>query len=194
MPQRPDRRVRRTRTALQEALLSLMAERGYDAVTVQDVIDHADVGRSTFYTHYGDKADLLTDTLARLRTALRPATGGRAPDRRRPLRFSREMFGHVHEQQPLLRALLGAPGAGAVVGRVELMLTDVVRGELDALAGPTGPARVPLDLLTDSVVAAFLATLRWWVADGFRQPPDQLESWFQTMVAPGIRAAVPPPG
>jgi AcrR family transcriptional regulator len=55
----PDRRVRRTRQALQDALFTLMTEKGYDAVTVQDTIDRADVGRSTFHSHYADKDELL---------------------------------------------------------------------------------------------------------------------------------------
>ena len=56
---RPDRRVARSRRALKEALTDLILERGYEAVTVQDVIDRADVGRSTFYAHFLDKDDLL---------------------------------------------------------------------------------------------------------------------------------------
>ena len=54
-----DRRVRRTRRALHDALLTLMTEKSYDAVTVQDIIDRADVGRSTFYSHFTDKRYLL---------------------------------------------------------------------------------------------------------------------------------------
>src|SRR6478752_8408264 len=63
---RPDRRVARSRRALKEALTDLILERGYEAVTVQDVIDRADVGRSTFYAHYMDKDDLLMAILADL--------------------------------------------------------------------------------------------------------------------------------
>src|SRR5258707_301232 len=54
-----DRRVRRTRRALREALVALIVERGYEKVTVQDVLDRADIGRSTFYAHYRDKDDLF---------------------------------------------------------------------------------------------------------------------------------------
>ena len=67
-----DRRVRRTRAALREALLALMTEKGYEAVTVQDLIDRADIGRSTFYSHFTDKTDLLHDMLTEMRTLAEP--------------------------------------------------------------------------------------------------------------------------
>ena len=63
---RPDRRVGKTRRALKEALTDLILEQGYESVTVQDVIDRADVGRSTFYAHFLDKDDLLMAILADL--------------------------------------------------------------------------------------------------------------------------------
>ncbi|KAF0845629.1 TetR/AcrR family transcriptional regulator [Nocardia caishijiensis] len=59
MSEHTDRRVRRTRDALHRALIELMIERGYERVTVSDIIERADVGRSTFYAHYRDKDDLL---------------------------------------------------------------------------------------------------------------------------------------
>lgn len=54
-----DRRVQRTRKVLQEAMVQLIREKGYDAITVQDILDRADVGRATFYAHYQSKEDLF---------------------------------------------------------------------------------------------------------------------------------------
>ena len=56
----PDRRVRRTRKLLHDAFIALAIEKGYEKTTIQDILDRADVGRSTFYAHYRDKAALLT--------------------------------------------------------------------------------------------------------------------------------------
>ena len=63
---KPDRRIGKTRKALKEALTDLILERGYEAVTVQEVISRADVGRSTFYAHFVDKDALLMAILADL--------------------------------------------------------------------------------------------------------------------------------
>jgi AcrR family transcriptional regulator len=166
----------------------LMTERGYDTVTVQEVIDQADVGRSTFYAHYTDKADLLGDLLVQLRGRLVPPVGPEPPDRRRPLRFSLEMFRHVSDQRNLLLGLVGPPGAGPVVAQIEGMLTDVVRGELDQLVPAGGTSRFPLDLVAASVVASFLASLRWWVETDFARTPEQMDALYQAMVAPWVRA------
>ncbi|MEJ2354006.1 MAG: TetR/AcrR family transcriptional regulator, partial [Anaerolineales bacterium] len=57
--ERVDRRVQRTRQLLNDALMSLIVEKGYDSITVQNIIDRANLGRSTFYAHYQDKDDLL---------------------------------------------------------------------------------------------------------------------------------------
>ena len=59
LDKKTDARVRRTRDALGDALVALMQEKPFDTITVQDVLDRAHVGRSTFYSHYSDKDDLL---------------------------------------------------------------------------------------------------------------------------------------
>src|SRR5262245_65774233 len=65
-----DRRVRRTRELLRVALLELIQEQGYDRITVQDILDRADIGRSTFYAYYRDKDDLLRAGFKDIRAAL----------------------------------------------------------------------------------------------------------------------------
>ncbi len=181
----PDRRVRRTRAALRDALLDLMAERGYDAVTVQDIIDRADVGRSTFYNHYTDKDQLLRDGFADLRSIVSPPPGSGT---RRPLGFSLPLLRHVHDQRRLVRALFGHRGGTPVVRRIESMLVGIVREDLaEHTAGQ--PTRVPLDALARCVVGAHLALMEWWLTDKPRLTPDEVDRMFQTLVGPGVRAA-----
>ena len=68
-----DRRVARTRRTLHEALIRLIMRKGYDALTVQEIIDEADIGRATFYAHYRGKDDLLRGGFERLRGELKAA-------------------------------------------------------------------------------------------------------------------------
>src|SRR5688500_6236743 len=68
---RLDRRVRKTRDAIRQALIDLMTEKGYEAVTVADIIGRADIGRSTFYTHFTDKQQVLNASLDELAGFLR---------------------------------------------------------------------------------------------------------------------------
>src|SRR3954467_12831022 len=93
---RTDRRSRRTRHMLEDALVDLMLEKRYDTITVQEIIDRANVGRSTFYAHYLDKEDLLqtetADLVARLAGHMDQGTAGTSSNRIIP---SLELLQHV---------------------------------------------------------------------------------------------------
>src|SRR5215204_4165205 len=105
-----DRRTLRTRMALHRALIGLILVRDYDEISVGDITDAANVGRSTFYAHYTDKDDLLRSGLGHLRGMLleehRSATSGEEHPATRALGFSRFMTEHVKEQHQLYRAMM----------------------------------------------------------------------------------------
>jgi AcrR family transcriptional regulator len=89
-----DRRIQKTLSLLREALVSLIAEKPYDTIVVKEILDRANVGRSTFYTHFCDKDDLLVsgihDMLGQVPSPTR--IGGRSLDR--ILWFSLPIFEH----------------------------------------------------------------------------------------------------
>jgi AcrR family transcriptional regulator len=189
-----DRRVRRTRQSLQLALIDLMVEKDFHEITVQDLIDRADVGRSTFYAHFTDKTDLLRSSLAGLHEVLaRPAASAETIPGR-PLHFSLEMLKHVADQQNLIRAMLGPRRADTVRREIEALLYDVVMTELATMTPDPPRRRVPLDLVARSVVAVFMATMIWWVEGEFGQSPEQIDAAFQRLAYPGARSAlsIPP--
>ena len=102
IPKATDRRVKRTRRVLRDSLLALVAERGWDAVSVLDVCERAEVGRSTFYTHFADKEALLLSGFDDLREFLRSQ-----PAERSPLPFLRGLIEHANENRRLFRSLIG---------------------------------------------------------------------------------------
>jgi AcrR family transcriptional regulator len=181
---KPDRRVRRTRAAIQTALLQLMTAKGYDAVTVTDIIDAADVGRSTFYSHFTDKQDVLDDSLHDLGVFLRAQ---RDADPARLFGFSLAMLEHVHEQQQLARALLGRRGGAAVRLRVTRLLTDLVREELTT-SDADRRAAMPVELMVTGVVGAYLAMLGQWVDEDEPSTPGEMDEAFRRLVLPGVTA------
>src|SRR5215212_4388 len=101
-----DRRSQRTRQLLSAALLALMLEKRYDAITVQDIIDRANVGRATFYAHYFDKEDLLMSDITRVLDELSGHVVAGAPGTPRPLPRLTAFFRHVQEHQTLYQALV----------------------------------------------------------------------------------------
>src|SRR5215210_3732427 len=109
-----DRRVRRTRRALHDALLTLMIEKSYDAITIQDIIDRADVGRSTFYSHFTDKRDLLDSGFEDLNQLLAQPPPSAVRGREGMLRFTLTLFQHAHAHRRLARALTARRGASPI--------------------------------------------------------------------------------
>lgn len=81
---RADRRTNRTRRLLRNALMAAILEKGYDAITIEDITERADLGRTTFYLHYKDKEDLLIESLEAITDELRAQVGlgiaGTSPD------------------------------------------------------------------------------------------------------------------
>lgn len=181
-----DRRVRRTRRALREALIALIVERGYEKVTVQDVLDRADIGRSTFYAHYPDKDGLFAacfdDLRADLERELDATTAG--PPLDDPTRPIGVMFEHAHRNQRVYRALCGRSGETAGTRMLHRLVLDSLRGHLT----PVG-LRLPVDVVTEYHAGALVAVLVWWVRQDFPQPPAEIAQVCQRMTTPGIMAA-----
>ncbi|GGL54963.1 TetR/AcrR family transcriptional regulator [Planomonospora parontospora] len=136
-----DHRVRRTRRAVQDALVDAIVDKGYDAVTVTDLIERADIGRSTFYSHFTGKQDVPFSTIDELVDQLgsvRPATPQGL------FAFSLPLLEHIDEQRPLVRALLGPRGGAAVHNRIRHVLSSIIRAEL--LTAPPSSLRPFADL------------------------------------------------
>jgi len=161
-----DRRTRRTRRALRDALVALILERGYAGLTVEDISERADVARATFYSHYRDKDDLFTrittDLLQELDERMQPLVEETAVGfTGKPLL---ELFRHAEQQRDLYLAILRGEGDGKAlrtfsaesVHRVAAVFRD--RAE----HGPVRP-RLPADLLARAWVGEQLAVLHWWL-------------------------------
>lgn len=180
-----DRRTARTRKALSEALVALILRKGYESVTVQDIIDEANVGRSTFYMHYTGKEDLLRTGFDALRALLADAAAKSDDTRSAPLPFSLAMFEHACANKHVYRALVGGRG-GVVAGRqMRLVLSDLVRKEL---AGARNSDDMPEEIRVHFVVDAFLAVLSWSLGRKPALPPARMDAIFRRLVLHGLGA------
>ena len=177
-----DRRVARTRATLHRALMSLILKKGYEAVTVEDICDAANVGRSTFYAHYTSKDDLKRSGLEHLRTALvdqhRDALAT-PEDRDRRLGFSLPMFEHARDHIDLYRALVGGRGGIIALGSIRQILSDLVRDELAASVDNTSADIIPREFVVQYVVGAYMAVLTWWLDGGAKLPPERIDGMFR---------------
>ncbi len=186
-PRRPDRRVQRTRAQLQAALRALIVEQGYEATTVQHIIDRADVARATFYAHFGDKEALLVSSLEDLRAGLERASRerrGRGADGGRRFGFSLAMLEHARDHWELYQALAGRASGDVVLGRIEAMVADLVRAELPLLAVTVPRGR--RELLVHFITGAFMAVLLWWLGHARSLPAAQMDDDFHALVLGGL--------
>jgi AcrR family transcriptional regulator len=184
---RPDRRVTKARRALKEALVALILERGFEAVTVQDIIDRADVGRSTFYAHFVDKYELLLEAFR--------DPGAPPPDMSRqrrgdpPFAWTLEMFRHIESGRRLYRALLGRQGGAFARQEFERWIERSVRDELAWLGLIQGRDPRQIDMVVAFVVSAFTGFLTWWL-DAEEAPPEEVDGAFRALVLPGVTAVL----
>jgi AcrR family transcriptional regulator len=184
-PDPRDRRVLRTRHTLREALLALLSERGWDAISVQDLCDRANVGRSTFYTHFADKEELLVGGFDDLRRMLRGQRGPAGPRPSEPLRFARGLIEHAHENQRLFRALVGKRSGQVVLRRFRELLVELVEDDLAASCLP-GPAR---DAAVRFLSGGFLELLGWSLDARTSPTPEALEGLFLAMSTSALALA-----
>ena len=184
--QKHDRRSERTRQLLGEALISLMHERRYDDLTVQDILDRANIGRSTFYAHYWDKDDLLTSQIKQMIEALSRQVDEAAGDAT-TLLPSLGLFRHIQEQYHLLyQAFVRWHSAEIVTRAIRTRLCEHVEQRLRTLV-PAPVSDRTVTVTAQAVVGAFLALLQWWVEEELPLAPEQMDAYFCQLILPGVQ-------
>ena len=180
-PKKGDARVKRTREALGDALISLMQEKPFESITVQDVLDRAHVSRSTFYTHYSDKDDLLMSDAEEFFEAISMALSqhGDKSDRVFPVQ---EFFAHLSNVQPFYKALVKS---GKFQENMELARGHFARGIERRLAELPRAGSIPaneLQAMAFTHAGALLSLLTWWLDHGMRESPAEMDQLFHRMV------------
>ncbi len=190
-----DRRVRRTRKLLHDALISLVLERNYDSITVRDILDQADVGRSTFYTHFDSRDELLISGMDDLRTTLRSAIErdrGSAKHHESVVAFSRAVFEHANEYREVYHALLRTSAWPLVRQHLQEILDEVIRDEAkgEIVKLRSAESEIPVDLFVHYLNASFFAVLTWWLDRRSRLSPAQIDERFRSLVLPTVHAVL----
>jgi len=188
-----DRRVVRTRATLQHALNSLILKKGYETITIKDICDAANVGRSTFYAHYTSKDDLKRSGFEPLRRLLvdrqKEALATRGDMRDRSFGFSLTMFEHARDHKDHYRALVGGRGGTVSLGTIREILSGLVRDELAVAVDNNSADGIPRDLVVHYVVGAYMAVLTWWLDGGAKLSPQRIDAMFRRLATEGSLVA-----
>jgi AcrR family transcriptional regulator len=194
-----DRRSRRTRRQLKEALFALILEKGYDAVTIEDITDRADLGRTTFYLHYHDKEELLLESIDSIaaellaRMPLPDARATRADDDAFVQQAISITFQHANENAQLYRVILRGEGASLVSGRLHRIISQIAQEFVQRRIelGLLPPSQqVPVDVFANSFAGSPLALITWWLESGSAYPPGEMAVMFRKLFFQGGRSAL----
>lgn len=187
---KPDRRIQRTRQLLQNALAALIEEKGYDAVTVEDITERANLGRTTFYLHYRSKEDLFLSSHMEGMTDYRFGIYSREEllNDKPPVRMNaileylkadRNTFGimrHGRDAPIILRAIQDT---------VARNLEGSLRGAFDESA-----SRIPFSALAAYIAGAQLTFMIWWVERHVSYTAQDMAQMIHRLQRAAIRDAM----
>jgi AcrR family transcriptional regulator len=202
-----DRRIVRTKKALHDALMELLKEKGYEAVTVEEITQRANVARATFYLHYQDKEDLLISEFIDVANERVQALSHipfsvwvQNPNSLIEDGIDRadlplmQVFVYVAEHADLIRILLQSDSAQRIAYKVSEIIThttnEFIQSKLPGRDVPFRPG-VPIDLLAAYFSGALLSSIYWWVENNLTPSPEQMARNFQQLFFPGASLLLP---
>ena len=185
MSDKHDRRSQRTRHLLSEALVKLIREKDYNTITVSDIIDRANVGRSTFYTHFRDKDDLLAGEMDRVIDVLSRDIPHESHEEN-SLFPSLGLLRHVGEEYELYKALVWSSGIDLLIKHMQKSLSTRIE---QGLQESRREFEVPIPILASFIAGSFLTILKWWLENKMIYSPEQMDEIFQKLTMPGIEQA-----
>ena len=201
-----DLRVRRTRKLLQKALIELTVEKGFVDVTVRDIAERAMVNRSTFYRHYVDKYDLLSQYMEEVITLIHVQEGepslasnpDQVPDHEVGAQFDQPPPGlvrilqHVQSNADFYRALLGEKGAPALCAQsFRRFIEQEFRHRLPRQEAQADPRRPPIDLSVSYILHAGIGAILWWLENDQPATPEQVAVWLNQFSRADISVSLP---
>jgi AcrR family transcriptional regulator len=199
-----DRRIHRTKRMLKEALFALILEKGYDGVTVEDITQKADLGRTTFYLHYRDKEDLLLKSIDAIADDLigqishtnlfsgevDPIISFIEMQKLNPVSL---VFQHAAENASLYQIILRGGSATTAAGRFREIIRTAAKAFFGVHLKQTGSVNqpeIPLDVLANYYAGSLLSLVTWWLENGMPYPPEQMASIFRQLFFQGAQSVV----
>jgi AcrR family transcriptional regulator len=175
-----DRRVQRTRQMLQKALIELISERGYDAITVEEIADRANIGRTTFYLHYNSKDELFISCHETIVSKFR--VGPLHPLSREELlsieapQSMTSAYEHLEDARALLYSVFHGKDSLLILRRMREWSARDIEANLRA-AFPDAESTISLSVLANYLAAAQIGLVQWWLE---KRQPYTLENLAQT--------------
>lgn len=176
-----DRRSQRTRQAIEDAFLELMMEKGYEAVSIKDIIDRANVGRSTFYVHFADKNDLFASQLDMMLEMLIQHTPQEVSEEN-PFFPSLGLFQHVQQQWKLYKVLSWESNS-LHTQHLQKSISDRIEARLLASGYKLD---VPPPVAANFIAGSLLSLLKWWLDNKMPYSAEQINEMYCKLTIKGL--------
>jgi AcrR family transcriptional regulator len=178
-----DRRVKRTRKLLLDTLIALSLEHGYDAVTIRDITERADIAYSTFFRHYADKDSLLQavaeEAVATLNHLIRQLP------RRLPQEEGQLLFQHAKENEAFYRVILAGQGSNRVLQSIQQSIQQMMVNDFRIQAH----SLIPVEIVANHLVTAILALIKWWLDHNMPFPVEEMARIYTDLIIMPTRRA-----
>lgn len=181
LDEKMDRRVQRTRRLLRGSLVQLIKQHGYDNITIQDITDYANLGRTTFYLHYQSKEDLLLDHHADMHTHFNLAILSRdellgATPQPQMVEFLQLLT----QNRPMYFAIRATKDSEILLRGINDQMTASLQNSLKVGFSNIEP-NMPLDVLTEYIIGAQLSLVHWWMTNRTAYDALQLATMLQQL-------------
>lgn len=190
---KPDRRVQRTQQLLRDSLLSLILEKGYDEVTVQELTENANLGRATFYLHYKDKRELLLECMDVMVDQFVEQFDRFSPEQwayadGEPIQ---QVFKFAREQATLYKVIMSGQGGIEVSRRLHQIIATNTCQVIETQITEKGlNPRLPIDFISNYYAGSLLALVFWWLEMNVPYSAEQMTDMFRQISLEGRRAAM----
>lgn len=182
-----DRRQQKTRAAIFSAFSTLLAKKSYSKITVQEIIDAANVGRTTFYAHFGTKDDLLKELCRELFGHIIGSamdcthTHGLYSDGTAPESVFCHLLQHLQENDNNILALLSCESSDLFLRYFKDSLNQLIKTQF---VDQNRKTAVPQDFLINHISGSFVEMVLWWLKERRKQTPEELDRYFRAVIEP----------
>jgi len=186
-----DRRIVRTRRELQTALMELILEKGYDAITVEEITERADVGRATFYLHFHDKGELLLKSVDDIADELKSQIGIKDDqdfNNRKPARVILAVFRHAAEHAALYQIILNGGAAIHVINRYQEIVSEMAVNFFERKKALTGQSpQISSEMLASYFAVSLIGLVVWWLKREMPESPEEIANTFMLLFYSGVK-------
>lgn len=177
-----DRRMRKTKAAIYAAFSELLAKKKYSQITVEQIINLADIGRSTFYSHFDTKDELLKSMCLDIFQSM--ALSGHNIDIKDPHSIITELLCHIKNNKKAIKGVITSESGNLFMCYFKAYFNRRIEIFIDRRDKPNGA--VPKEFLINHISGSFIEMVEWWVEGDMKQTPEELTEYYLSVISPII--------